>query len=112
MSYRPLPLMHLPAGPLCRLQPGSLVTLLTSYLLSLRFNAPAAALMLVASLHSTLQQCTADCRGGGQMQAAGIYAGGWAWGRRPLGTTVGQLACRVSCVVQAPLHRCSLWRVT
>ena len=54
-------------------QCGALMSLLLSYLLPLKYNAPSAAVLLAVSLHSTLLQCGAQCRAEGGADV--MYAG-------------------------------------
>lgn len=60
-----------------------MITLLGTYLLPFKYNAPCAALLLAVMLHGTARQCAAECAGGAtHAHAAGLYAGaqrGTAW---------------------------------
>lgn len=75
----PLPALRAPCPAL---QPGSISTLLCTYMLPLKYNLPSAAVVLLAMLHSTLRQCTAECRGSQQPAAALRYAGARRGGRQ------------------------------
>lgn len=57
-------------------RPGSLVTLLLTYMLPLKYSAPCAAAFLLAMLHTTVRHCTNECRDGRQVAAARFYGGG------------------------------------
>ncbi len=68
-----------------------MITLLGTYLLPFKHNAPCAALLLAVMLHSTGRQCAAECaHAATQAHAAGLYAGaraarvGRAAGGRPV----------------------------
>lgn len=56
-------------------QPGTLATLLNSYILPLRYNAPCAAFLLMTSLGSTLRHCTAECHSEAHVGVEGFYRG-------------------------------------
>ena len=89
------------------LQCGALMSLLLSYLLPIKFNAPSAAVLLAISLHSTLLQCGAQCReeeGGADV----IYAGerGAEVPRPAVATTAGVLV--LPAAVPAPVPPLSL----
>lgn len=58
-----------------------MITLSCTYLLPLKYSAPCAGMLLLATLHSMARQCTLECRGAWQAQATDLYAGGRAGGR-------------------------------